>query len=89
MFATGQAKYYLQQSEVRVDAVGSIGDGVEEYYAGGAEARGRWAGAGAAQLGLSGAVDGDELRRVLVGLDPYDGSPLRGSSSAVRWPGLI
>jgi TrwC relaxase len=56
MFATGQAKYYLQQSEVRVDAVGSIGDGVEEYYAGGAEARGRWAGAGAAQLGLSGAV---------------------------------
>ena len=27
----GQAKYYLEQAEVRVDTVQSIGDGVEEY----------------------------------------------------------
>ena len=51
--AAGQAKYYLDQAEVRVDAVGSIGDGLEEYYAGGAEARGRWLGAGAASLGTA------------------------------------
>jgi hypothetical protein len=29
--STGQAKYYVEQGEVRVDAVDSIGDGVEEY----------------------------------------------------------
>ena len=86
--SAGQAKYYLDQGEVRVDAVASIGDGLEEYYAGGAEARGRWAGAGAAELGLTGPVDGDDLRRVLEGLDPLDGSPLRGSSSAVKVAGF-
>jgi conjugative relaxase-like TrwC/TraI family protein len=37
----------------------------------------------ARELGLTGAADGDELRRVLDGLDA-DGGPLRGSSSAVR-----
>ena len=40
--ATGQARYYLGQAEGRVDAVQSIGDGIEDYYAGGAEARGEW-----------------------------------------------
>ena len=78
--AAGQARYYLDQAEVRVDAVQSIGEGVEEYYAGGAEARGVWVGTAAVGLGLAGAVDGDALRRVLAGLDPRDGSPLRASS---------
>ena len=50
--AAGQARYYLDQAEGRVDVVESVGDGVEEYYAGGAEARGVWLGAGAAALGL-------------------------------------
>jgi hypothetical protein len=48
----------------------------------------RWAGSGAAQLGLSGPVDGDDLRHVLGGLDPYDGTPLRSSSSTVRVAGF-
>src|SRR4051812_34412565 len=77
--SAGQAKYYLEQGEVRVDAIESIGDGLEEYYAGGAEARGQWIGSGGASLGLPGPVDGDALRRVLAGLDPQDGSPLRSS----------
>src|SRR3954453_2314926 len=82
--AAGQASYYLDQAEVRVDAVDAIGDGIEDYYAGGAEARGRWVGSGAVELGLSGDVAGEALRRVLAGLDPRDGLPLRAASSAVR-----
>ena len=76
------------RAEARVDAIDSISDGVEEYYAGGAEARGTWVGSAGASLGLSGPVDGDALRRVLAGLDPLDGSPLRGSSSPVRVAGF-
>ena len=45
--AAGQARYYLDQAEGRVDVVESVGAGVEDYYAGGAEARGVWLGAGA------------------------------------------
>src|SRR5215210_6215107 len=77
--SAGQAKYYLEQEEVRVDAIESIGDGLEEYYAGGAEARGTWIGSAGESLGLCGPVNGDALRRVLAGLDPQDGSLLRGS----------
>jgi conjugative relaxase-like TrwC/TraI family protein len=73
---------------VRVDAIESIGDGLEEYYAGGAEARGIWIGIGGASLGLSGPVDGEALRRVLAGLDPHDASPLRSSSSPVKVAGF-
>jgi conjugative relaxase-like TrwC/TraI family protein len=86
--SAGQAKYYLEQGEARVDTVDSIGDGVEEYYAGGAEARGTWIGSGGASLGLAGPVDGDALRRVLAGLDPLDGTPLRNSSSPVQVAGF-
>ena len=86
--SAGQARYYLEQGEVRVDAVESIGDGLEEYYAGGAEARGSWVGSGGMSLGLHGPVDGEALRRVLAGSDPLDGSPLRGSSSAVKVAGF-
>ena len=86
--SAGQARYYLEQGEVRVDAVDSISDGVEEYYAGGAEARGSWIGTGGVSLGLSGPVDGDALRRVLAGLDPHDGSLLRSSSSPVKVAGF-
>ncbi len=56
--AAGQARYYLDQAEARVDVVASVGSGVEDYYAGGSEARGRWIGSGARELGLAGAVDG-------------------------------
>jgi len=50
--AAGQARYYLDQAEGRVDVVESVGGGVEDYYAGGAEARGVWVDEGAAVLGL-------------------------------------
>jgi hypothetical protein len=80
---TGHGRYYIEGAEGRVDVVESVGDEVEEYYAGpSTEAHGTWIGVGALELGLSGTVDGDELRRVLDGLDA-DGEPLPGSSSAV------
>jgi hypothetical protein len=65
--AAGQARYYLDQAEGRVDVVSSVGDGIEDYYSGGAEARGEWLGAAARVLGLSAEVDGEGLRRVLAG----------------------
>ncbi|HEX6020819.1 MAG TPA: MobF family relaxase, partial [Solirubrobacter sp.] len=86
--AAGQANYYLEQAEVRVDAVGSVAGGLEEYYVGGLEARGTWLGRGAARLGLESAVDDDALRAVLVGIAPRDGAPLRESASPVRVAGF-
>src|SRR3954465_2522713 len=86
--AAGQAKYYLDQAEVRVDVVQSVGGGVEDYYVGPGEARGRWIGAAARELGLGGKVEADALRRVLEGLDPRDGSELRASSSRARVAGF-
>src|SRR5687767_2161348 len=65
--AAGQARYYLDQAEARVDVVQSIGDGIEDYYGGGAEARGEWLGSAARTLGLRGHVEGEALRRVLRG----------------------
>ena len=64
----GQARYYLDQAEGRVDVVDSVGDGIEDYYGGGAEARGEWIGTAGVELGLAGAVDGEALRRVLAGV---------------------
>jgi hypothetical protein len=79
----GQHRYYVEQSSKRVDVVESVGDGVEEYYVGGTEARGQWLGAGARQLGLPGDVHGETLRRVLAGEDPA-GQSLRASPVPVR-----
>ncbi len=62
----GQQSYYL-------DAVAS---GVEDYYGGRGEVAGRWVGAGAETLGLSGVVAGDALRAVLEGRDPDSGDRL-------------
>ena len=43
---TGHGRYYIDGADGRVDVVESIGDGVEEYYAGpSTEARGAWMGA--------------------------------------------
>ena len=82
--AAGQARYYLDQAEARVDVVASVGSGVEDYYAGGSEARGRWIGRGARELGLAGAVDGASAAAVLAGLDPRTGESLRRAASRVR-----
>ncbi len=68
--AAGQAKYYLDQAEARVDVVSSVADGIEDYYVGGLEARGEWLGRAGLELGLRGLVDGDPLRHVLAGLGP-------------------
>src|SRR3954452_7630926 len=86
--AAGQAKYYLDQAEARVDVVQSVGSGVEDYYVGPAEARGRWIGAAADELGLRDEVGADGLRRVLEGLDPRSGVALRTSTSRARVAGF-
>jgi conjugative relaxase-like TrwC/TraI family protein len=84
----GQARYYLDQAEGRVDAVESIGAGIEDYYAGGSEARGVWGGSAARALGLHGSVDGKALRRALAGRDPWSDEPLRDSRSCARVAGF-
>ena len=38
--AAGQAKYYLDQAQARVDVAQSVCTGVEDYYVGPGEARG-------------------------------------------------
>src|SRR4051812_38069602 len=86
--AAGQAKYYLDQAEVRVDVVQSVGSGVEDYYVGSGEARGRWVGAASRELELNGNVGPEQLRRALEGLDPRDGSALRAASSRARVAGF-
>jgi len=54
----------------------AIGGGAEDYAEGVSEAPGRWLGGGCASLGLSGTVDPDDFRRLLVGCDPATGEPL-------------
>ena len=83
-----EARYYLDQAQGRVDVVDSVGEGIEDYCAGGAEARGEWIGAACRELGLRGPVKGETLRRVPAGLDPSDGSSLRSSSSPIRVGGF-
>jgi conjugative relaxase-like TrwC/TraI family protein len=71
-----------------VDVVQSVGDGVEDYYLGPVEARGRWMGGAARELRLRGEVDADGLRRVLEGVDPRNGAELRTSTSRARVAGF-
>ena len=68
--ATGQAEYYLEQAHGSVTRAAAVSSGVEDYYLGGPEADGIWAGAGAAALGLRGTVGARELDRVLNGEHP-------------------
>ena len=67
----GAEGYYLQ----------AVAKGVEDYYLGSGEALGRWAGSGSARLGLSGVVDGDDLRAVLDGRRP-DGPAVAAVAAA-------
>ena len=82
--AAGQAKYYLEQAQGRVDAIQSVASGAEDYYIQGNEPRGVWLGRGAAQLELRGVVGADELRSLLEGVDPRTDEPLRHGNSPVR-----
>src|SRR5215210_6173703 len=85
--ATGQADYYLQQAQGRVDHMTSVASGVEDYYTGGPEAAGEWLGRGAAALGLSGRVGERKLRATLEGWHPRTGIELR-DSRGTRVPGF-
>src|SRR4051794_24593916 len=80
----GQASYYLDQAEERVDVVGSVADGLEDYYSERGGARGEWTGHGAELLGLAGGVQGDDLRALLAGRDPATGAPLWAPSRRAR-----
>jgi conjugative relaxase-like TrwC/TraI family protein len=74
----GAEGYYLQ----------AVASGVEDYYLGSGEAPGRWIGAGAARLRLSGMVAADDLRGVLDGRCPATGRSLIAVRRPDRLPGL-
>src|SRR5688500_1387730 len=82
--AAGQAKYYLDQAEARVDVVDSVAEGLEDYYSARGGSRGEWTGRDAAALGLSGPVVVDDLRAMLAGRGPGSGGELRVSSGRAR-----
>src|SRR5689334_17953372 len=84
--ATGQADYYLEQAEGRVDRVKSVSSGVEDYYFAGSAPDGVWLGAGAASLGLDGTVAAEDLRLLLDGRHPLTGELL--GRRAVKVPGF-
>jgi len=62
----GQEGYYLD----------SVAQGVEDYYLGHGETPGRWMGSASALLGLDREVDAPDLRAVLEGRSPGDGTRL-------------
>ncbi len=64
--APDPAAYYLEV----------IANERDDYYLGSGEALGRWVGAGAERLGLSGEVEADALRSVIEGVDPASGEAL-------------
>ena len=63
---TGQEMYYLEK----------VAEGAEDYYSGEGEVAGQWMGDAAAELGLSGEVEADQLTGMLTGHDPASGEPL-------------
>lgn len=74
--ASGQANYYLEQAQHRVNHATSVGSGVEDYYVGGTEAAGYWVGMGSEHLRLVGTVQPEALHRLLEGRNPVSGWPL-------------
>jgi conjugative relaxase-like TrwC/TraI family protein len=65
---TGAEEYYLSV----------VAAGREDYYTGTGEAPGVWLGQGSASLGLRGQVGAGQLRVLLAGFSPTDGSRLTG-----------
>jgi conjugative relaxase-like TrwC/TraI family protein len=53
-----------------------VAEGAEDYYSGEGEEAGQWLGDAAAELGLSGEVDPDQLVAMLTGVNPATGEPL-------------
>jgi hypothetical protein len=64
----------------------AVAQGREDYYAGEGEAPGQWRGAGAATLGLDGAVAEGHVVRLLAGQQPATGEPLGARSPRAAWP---
>ena len=62
----GQESYYLEK----------VAEGAEDYYSGEGEEAGQWLGDAAAELGLSGEVEPDQLVAMLTGMNPATGEPL-------------
>lgn len=62
-----QLAYYEQQ----------VAQGLEDYFSGRGEAPGRWAGAGAGILGVTGRVERDAFMRAMHGCDPRTGERLK------------
>ena len=56
--------------------LGTVADGLEEYYTGAGESPGVWVGSACADLGLAGEVEAADLSAVLAGRSPVDGSEL-------------
>jgi hypothetical protein len=56
--ARGQARYYLQQAQARVNRPRSVASGIEDYYLGGPEAAGTWMGSLAQVLAFALPVKG-------------------------------
>lgn len=76
--APGQGQYYLEQ----------VAHGAEDYYVHAGEAPGRWGGAGASSLNLSGEVDGRDFTTLLAGCDPRSGEYLGRQWAASKVPGF-
>jgi conjugative relaxase-like TrwC/TraI family protein len=62
----GQERYYLEK----------VAEGAEDYYSGEGEQPGQWMGDAAAELGLSGEIEPDQLVAMLTGQNPATGEPL-------------
>ncbi len=72
----GQERYYEAK----------VAEGAEDYYSGEGEAEGYWLGDAADDLGLQGKVEGDQLTKMLTGVDPASGEPLGLRAVAGRGP---
>jgi conjugative relaxase-like TrwC/TraI family protein len=53
--------------------ISAVAEGVEDYFMGVGEAPGVWHGAWAAELGLEGVVEPEQLRALIEGRDPQSG----------------
>jgi len=66
LLAPGAGEYYI----------GEVASSAEDYYTGRGETAGRWVGSLADEIGLSGEVNPDHFRAVLVGREPFSGEQL-------------
>jgi conjugative relaxase-like TrwC/TraI family protein len=80
-------RYYLEQAQGRVDRVGGMASGAEDYFLSGPEAAGEWVGSAAPHTGVAGRVDEGALRAVLTQHHPGSGEALPGPASRARVPG--